>query len=147
MPDEVDGPDGVADGVADDVAAGDGAGAVGDLPDFAEAVLDLVDQVPEGRVVTYGDVAELIGGGSGPRRVGNVLSRYGAATSWWRVVRAGGHPPMGLEDEALRYYRSEGTPLVGGALSGRRVDLTRARWDGPAASGAPEQERDAVGDP
>lgn len=146
MPSEVHSVAGVAGGVAAGVVARDSAGAVGDLPDFAEAVLDLVDHVPEGRVVTYGDVAEMIGG-SGPRRVGNVLSRYGAATSWWRVVRAGGHPPMGLEDEALRYYRSEGTPLVGGALSGRRVDLMRARWDGPAASGAPEQERDAVGDP
>ena len=54
----------------------------------------------------------------GPRRVGRVMSQYGAATTWWRVVRAGGHPPAGLEDEALAHWRAEGTPLVGGPFGG-----------------------------
>jgi len=105
-------------------------GLGGSLPDFADAVLDLVDQVPEGMVVTYGDVAEMLGS-SGPRRVGNVLSRYGGMTAWWRVLRAGGDPPVGLEEEALAHYRAEGTPLVGFPLTARRVDLARARWAGP----------------
>ena len=34
-----------------------------ELPDFAEAVLRIVDQIPEGMVLAYGDVAELIGQG------------------------------------------------------------------------------------
>ena len=100
--------------------------------EFAEAVLDLVAQIPPARVLTYGDVAELVGRG-GPRGVGTVMSRFGGGVPWWRVIRAGGLPPPGLEDRALAHYREEGTALVGGPLAGRRVDLRLARWDGPTA--------------
>ena len=68
--------------------------------EFADDVLDLVDQIPEGKVATYGDVAELVGRG-GPRAVGTVMARYGSDVPWWRVIRAGGYPPQGLEDEAV----------------------------------------------
>ncbi len=101
--------------------------------DFAEAVLDLVEQIPPARVLTYGDVAELVGRG-GARAVGTVMSRFGGAVPWWRVIRAGGLPPQGLEDRALAHYREEGTALVGGPLAGRRVDLGAARWDGRPGS-------------
>jgi alkylated DNA nucleotide flippase Atl1 len=110
------------------------------LPDFAEAVLDIVDQIPAGKVLAYGDVAELLGQG-GPRQVGSVMSRYGSSVTWWRVIRASGEAPDGLRDEALGHWRAEGTALVRGALAGRRVDMTRARWDGVAdlsgTSGSP----------
>lgn len=105
------------------------------LPEKVEDVLDVIDQIPEGQVLTYGDVAELVGG-RGARFVGNVLSRYGSDVPWWRVVRAGGWPPRGLEDRAREHYRAEGTPMVRGTLEGLRVDLGRARWDGPS-DGAP----------
>ncbi len=105
------------------------------LPEMVEDVLDVIDQIPEGQVLTYGDVAELVGG-RGARFVGNVLSRYGSDVPWWRVVRAGGWPPRGLEDRAREHYRAEGTPMVRGTLEGLRVDLDRARWDGPS-DGAP----------
>ena len=101
------------------------------LPDFAEAVLDIVDQIPAGKVLAYGDVAELLGQG-GPRQVGSAMSRYGSSVAWWRVIRASGEAPEGLQDEALAHWRAEGTALVRGALAGRRVDMTRARWDGTA---------------
>ena len=106
------------------------------LPDFAEAVLGIVDQIPEGRVLAYGDIAELLGRG-GPRQVGSVMSRYGSSVTWWRVVRASGEPPPGLEEEALAHWRTEGTSLVRGSLDGRRVDMARARWDGDPGSGGP----------
>jgi len=100
-----------------------------ELPDFAEAVLRIVDQIPEGMVLAYGDVAELVGQG-GPRQVGAVLSRYGSSVTWWRVIRASGDVPEELQDEALAHWREEGTALVRGALDGRRVDMRLARWDG-----------------
>ena len=107
-----------------------GAGPGHGLPtEFAEEVLDLVERIPPGRVLTYGDIAELIGRG-GPRAVGTVMARFGGGVPWWRVLRAGGLPPQGLEDLAVAHYREEGTPLVGGLLTGRRVDLERARWSG-----------------
>ena len=109
------------------------AGPVEELPELAAAVLDVVDLVPPGRVMTYGDVAEYLGRG-GPRVVGNVMARYGGAVAWWRVLRADGSPPAGHERRAIEQYRAEGTPLRPG---GTRVDLARARWDGVPAGAAP----------
>jgi alkylated DNA nucleotide flippase Atl1 len=100
-----------------------------ELPNFAEAVLGIVDQIPQGMVLAYGDVAEMLGQG-GPRQVGSVMSRYGSSVTWWRVIRATGEAPQGLQDEALAHWREEGTALVRGALFGRRVDMRLARWDG-----------------
>jgi alkylated DNA nucleotide flippase Atl1 len=103
-----------------------------ELPDLAAAVLDAVDLVPAGRVVTYGDVAALVG--CGPRQVGAVMAAWGGAVAWWRVLRADGSPPPGHEREALRHYRAERTPLRPG---GARVDLAAARWSLPA-DGTPD---------
>lgn len=103
--------------------------------EFADDVLDVVDQIPPGMVMTYGDIAELLGRG-GARGVGSVMARYGSDVPWWRVIRAGGGFPQGHEDEALAHYREEGTPLVGGSVTGRRVDISAARWAGPATRGA-----------
>ena len=101
-----------------------------ELPDLASAVLDLVDLVPAGHVVTYGDLAAVVG--CGPRQVGTVMARWGGAVAWWRVLRADGSPPQGHEREALRRYGAEGTPLRPGS---RRVDLEAARWPLPATGG------------
>lgn len=107
---------------------------VAGLPtEFAEAVLDLVDRIPPGFVLTYGDVAELLGRG-GPRAVGTVMSRFGSDVPWWRVIRAGGLPPQCHDGEALTRWRAEGTPLVGGPARGRRVDMAKGRWGGPDSS-------------
>lgn len=101
------------------------------VPELASAVLDVVDLIPSGKVMTYGDVAEYLGRG-GPRQVGQVMARWGGAVAWWRVLKADGSPPPGHEPAALREYRREGTPL---RPDGRRVDLRRARWDGTTAGG------------
>ncbi len=98
------------------------------LSEKAEQVLEVVERIPEGTVLTYGDVAEMVGS-RGARFVGNVMSRYGSDVPWWRVVRAGGWPPKGLEERALVRYREEETPLVRGVIDGVRVDLEKARWE------------------
>lgn len=94
--------------------------------EYAERVLDVVDRIPSGRVMTYGDIAEYLGMG-GPRQVGQVMAHWGGGVPWWRVIRADGTPLAGREPDALRRYRAEGTPLRAG---GSRVDMRRARWDG-----------------
>ncbi|WP_120520032.1 MGMT family protein [Arthrobacter celericrescens] len=102
--------------------------------EFVGAVLAVVDLVPPGAALAYGDVAELLGHG-GPRQVGSVMSHYGSAVAWWRVLRASGEAPPGHEAEALRHYLAEGTPLHGDHEAflrtgeGRwRVDIAAARW-------------------
>jgi alkylated DNA nucleotide flippase Atl1 len=110
------------------------------LEEYAERVLDLVAQVPEGRVVAYGDIARMLGEG-GPRNVGAVMSRYGADVAWWRVIRADGRPPQCDDGEAIERWRAEGTPMVRGALDGGRVDMARARWAGPGTVERPSGSR------
>ncbi|MCP2047453.1 UNVERIFIED_ORG: alkylated DNA nucleotide flippase Atl1 [Paenarthrobacter nicotinovorans] len=102
--------------------------------EYVTAVLAVVDLVPPASAVSYGDVAELLGSG-GPRQVGAVMSHYGSAVAWWRVLRASGEAPPGHEADALRHYLEESTPLHGPYQAflrtgeGRwRVDLTAARW-------------------
>lgn len=97
--------------------------------DYVEAVLSAVEQIPPGQVVSYGDIAELVGFG-GPRLVGRVMSTHGAAVPWWRVVRADGRPARGLEQEALARLAVDGAEL-------RRdhVNMARSRWRPQAGVG------------
>ena len=99
-----------------------------ELPPYVERVFDVVDRIPPGRVMAYGDVAAWLGEG-GPRQVGTAMAKYGGGSPWWRVVRASGHPPANHEHIALEHYRTEGTPLLGGGRSPYRVDLKVARHD------------------
>ena len=94
---------------------------------FVAHVLDVVDAIPPGRVMTYGDVAAALGSRAA-RAVGQVMSNYGSDVPWWRVIRAGGHPPTGHEDRALPFYLAEGTPLVVSAGAAYRIDYQAARW-------------------
>jgi alkylated DNA nucleotide flippase Atl1 len=97
--------------------------------DFAERVLDVVGSIPVGRVMSYGDIAEYLAVGRGPRQVGRVMSVYGGAVAWWRVIHADGTPPPGHGLAALEHYLVEGTPLRS-ARPPVRVDMRRARWRG-----------------
>jgi alkylated DNA nucleotide flippase Atl1 len=114
-----------------------------EIPERAEQVLEVVERIPGGKVLTYGDVAQMVGS-RGARFVGNVMSRYGSDVPWWRVLRSGGWPPKGLEERALEHYREEGTPLVRGVLDGLRVDLARARWEPEQSTQTPEEVSSAV---
>ena len=101
------------------------------LDDFASDVLDTVEAIPPGYVMSYGDIAEYLGRG-GPRQVGRVLATSGGAVAWWRVIHADGSVVAGHEHAALGHYRAEGTPLRPRAAGRRyRVDMRRARWQGP----------------
>ena len=111
------------------VTEGKGAGDA-ELPpvdDFASQVLDVVDSIPPGRVMSYGDIAEYLGQG-GPRQVGRVMALWGGGVAWWRVIHADGSFLAGHEREALARYQREGTPLRPGD---HRVDMRRARWAPP----------------
>jgi len=102
--------------------------------DYLEAVLDLVEAIPEGHVMTYGTVAEVLReelGVGGPRQVGQVMARAGSDLPWWRVVDATGRPPAALRAQALERLRAEGCPLTDDGRArdlDARVVLRRALW-------------------
>jgi alkylated DNA nucleotide flippase Atl1 len=91
---------------------------------FARAVLDAVEEIPPGKVMSYGDVADYVGVGSG-RSVGTVMARHGSEVPWHRVLRSDGRCATHKSDRQLALLRAEGVPTVGD-----RVDMRRARWDG-----------------
>ena len=87
---------------------------------FAEAVLAIVDAIPAGKVMTYGDVAAALDSRAA-RGVGQVMAYYGEASPWWRV--------LGHEVRALEHYRAEGTPIISTLTeAGYRVDYAAARY-------------------
>lgn len=101
--------------------------------EYVELVLTCVEQVPPGRVTTYGAIAEVVGqvtGGGGPRQVGRVMALHGGPVPWWRVVHADGSPPTCHDGVARESYLAEGTPL---RPSGR-LDMATAFWAPTARS-------------
>ncbi len=94
--------------------------------DFVSRVLEVVESIPVGRVMAYGDVAAAIGSRAA-RAVGTVMSHYGSEVPWWRVVRASGHPAIDHEARALEHFRAESTPLKWSRDGVYRVDLQLAR--------------------
>ncbi|MCW2826208.1 MAG: cysteine methyltransferase [Aeromicrobium sp.] len=93
-------------------------------PDFTDRVLDLVERIPPGQVLSYGLIAEILQDG-GPRQVGRVMALEGAAVPWWRVVRADGSLPASHAINAQEHYRDERTPMRG---NGSAVDMPLALW-------------------
>lgn len=94
--------------------------------DFASQVLDVVESIPPGHVMAYGEIAAALGSRA-PRRVGQVMAHCGSTVPWWRVVRANGSPPVCHNEEALIHYQDEATPLVT-TPSGYRINLRLARY-------------------
>src|SRR5690625_1943504 len=99
----------------------------GEADDYAEQVLDLITQIPPGRVSTYGAIAELareVTGKGGPRSIGRVLSRFGSGVPWWRVCAAGGRLAVHKADEQKALLREENVPFT---ASGR-VRISEVGW-------------------
>ncbi len=95
----------------------DRSARLGTGADFVTRVLDVVDAIPPGRVMTYGDVAAALGSRAA-RAVGQVMAHYGRDVPWWRVVRASG-ASTAVDHRAARARAlpGRGHPT---ALAGRR---------------------------
>ena len=94
--------------------------------EYVEEVLALIERIPEGKVMSYGAVADALAERSGrnsARQIGNIMARHGGAVPWHRVVTSAGRTPPGHEDEARQRLLSDGVPL-----RGDHVDMTRAQW-------------------
>jgi methylated-DNA-protein-cysteine methyltransferase-like protein len=80
--------------------------------DYQERVFKIVRSIPRGRVMTYGQIAEILGEGYTPRTVGFVMHASNDKTPWHRVVNAqGGCSTRGIvlpHDKQQRMLESEG---------------------------------------
>ena len=94
-----------------------------------QEIYAIVKEIPRGKVMTYGQIAAMLGNPRLARRVGQAM--YGAPRELelpcHRVVKVDGslcHPPFGEEQREL--LGEEGV----GFLAGGRVDLANYRWLG-----------------
>ena len=79
---------------------------------YRERVFKIVRKIPRGRVMTYGQIAEILGEGYTPRTVGFVMHSADDKTPWHRVINAqGGCSTRGLvlpHDKQQRMLETEG---------------------------------------
>jgi methylated-DNA-protein-cysteine methyltransferase related protein len=111
---------------------------------FYQRVYALVRQVPAGKVVTYGQVAALLGSPRAARAVGYAL-RYlsaGSDVPWHRVInhQGGISPRYPAESPIVQRLLLEAEGV--GFDAADRIDLSRYRWH-PGAPGEKNQRRSA----
>ena len=103
-------------------------------PDFdrwVRNVWQVVEDIPEGHVLTYGDVARLAGMSRAARRVGQAMRRApkGRKLPWHRVVNAQGRISFPADSRAYERQKSllqeEGVVFLEG-----RIDLDRYGYRG-----------------
>lgn len=89
-------------------------------------VLSVVEEIPEGKVATYGQLSRLIGRDKNSRLVGRILSRadhYGKYPCHRVVNHAGRTAPGWTEQRSL--LENEGV----GFKENGNVDLTKYQWE------------------
>lgn len=94
--------------------------------DLIYEILSVVEEIPEGNVATYGQIARLIGRDKNSRLVGKVLSmsEYYGKYPCHRVVNHAGRLVPGWEEQAALLMR-EGV----GFKDEMHVDIRNFQWD------------------
>lgn len=93
--------------------------------DFAYEVLSVVEEIPEGKVATYGQIARLIGREKNARLVARVLSHaeYYGEFPCHRVVNHAGRLAPGWQEQRF-LLEDEGVELK----DRNHVDLKKYQW-------------------
>lgn len=108
--------------------------------DYRERVFRIVRMIPSGRIMTYGQIAEILGEGYTPRTVGFVMHSADDKTPWHRVINAqGGCSTRGLvlpHDKQQRMLEAEGVSFN----ERGRCDLKQYLWI-PAEPGTRNKAR------
>lgn len=103
------------------------------MANFYEAVYAVVREIPRGRVMTYGQIAVILGAPRAARAVGYALRASGREEDvpWQRVINGKGMISARTEVERPMLQRilleAEGVAFD----EYERVDLTRYRWEPP----------------
>lgn len=87
---------------------------------FFSKVYNIVEQIPYGKVVSYGQIADMLGRFRGAREVGRAMRFCSGDLPYHRVVMADGSVAGGgLAEMRKETLKSEGVPF----LSDGRVDI------------------------
>jgi methylated-DNA-protein-cysteine methyltransferase-like protein len=108
-------------------------------PGYNERVFEIVRRIPAGHVMTYGQLAEILGEGYTARTVGFAMNKADESVPWHRVINAQGACSTGRVllpvNKQQRMLEAEGVKFN----ARERCDLGRYRW-------TPEEARVGVGD-
>ena len=107
---------------------------------YRERVFEIVRQIPEGRVMTYGQIAEILGEGYTPRTVGYVMNSAVEGVPWQRVINAQGGCSTGHvvlpPDKQQRMLEAEGVKFN----EKGRCDLKIYRWQPDEEAQSPKSK-------
>lgn len=93
---------------------------------FNEQVYSIVDKIPYGKVVSYGQIAWMLGRPRCARLIGRAMRNCPEGLPWQRVVRTDGSIADGGHPEIRRaLLDAEGVPF----LSDGRVDMKSCLWN------------------
>ena len=106
-----------------------------DNPKYRERVYQIVRKIPSGRVMTYGQIAEILGEGYTPRTVGFVMHASPEGTPWHRVLNAQGACSTGHivlpHDKQQRMLENEGVKFDRNARCDLQTFLHKPRSRAP----------------
>lgn len=97
---------------------------------FTEKAVNVIKQIPPGKVMTYGQVAATAGSPRAARQVTRILHSMSGKYNlpWHRIVNKQGQ--IALKDKEARSYQRESLKEEGVELDlDDRIDLTRFRYD------------------
>ena len=99
-------------------------------PSNAERIWQALSQVPYGKVVSYGQLAELAGLPGCARLVGGTLKKLpeGTQLPWHRVINAAGKISFAPQSPAFREQKQR-LQAEGIEFDGARISLRRYRWN------------------
>ena len=92
---------------------------------FFEKVYTILEQIPVGRVVSYGQIARLLGYPRAARQVGWAMRRCPDHLPWQRVIMADGSVTGGIFAETRRSLLAAEGVLF---LPDGRVDMKKCGW-------------------
>ncbi|MCD4651086.1 MAG: MGMT family protein [Candidatus Cloacimonetes bacterium] len=97
---------------------------------FSEAVIDIVRNIPHGRVATYGQIAALADSPRASRQISGVLRRYRGNDNlpWFRVVNSKGQislPASNGYEIQLEHLLKEGVVFSEGGT----INLRQFQWN------------------
>ncbi|MDR1068873.1 MAG: MGMT family protein [Clostridiales Family XIII bacterium] len=97
------------------------------MDSFFDKVYEVVARIPYGKVISYGQIARMLGNPRAARTVGWALSACPNELPWHRVVMSDGRITGGEYAELRRaLLADEGVEFV----SSKRVDMDEYEWNG-----------------
>lgn len=99
------------------------------MTDLTKEIINIIKNIPEGKVMTYGGIAKSAGSPRGARQVSRVLHSMSKKYNlpWHRVVNSKGE--ISLRDEALELQvnllKKEGVNIT----KGRKIDLKKYEYE------------------